>query len=61
VTSGTQAFKTQLPDDHPGKHPIPKVEAKEQASGQAKFSDDIQPGNPLYAAFVQFDKVGISR
>lgn len=56
VSSGTQAFKTVLPDDHPGRIPITKVDAGQQAAGQVKYTDDIPSSNPFYAAFVQFDK-----
>jgi CO/xanthine dehydrogenase Mo-binding subunit len=56
VTTGTQQFKTVLPDDHPGRIPMPKTDAGEQASGQVKFTDDMQPSNPFYAVFVQYTK-----
>ena len=52
-TTGTQAFKTVLPDDHPGKTPMPKQEVNEQACGDVKFVDDL-PGSRdmLYGALV---------
>jgi hypothetical protein len=59
TTTGTQAWKTLLPDDHIGKVPIPKVDAGEQASGQVKYSGDVQPAGCLYAAFVMADKVRV--
>ena len=35
TSTGKQTYETILPDDHPGKYPRPKVEAKEQASGKS--------------------------
>ena len=52
VSSGTQAFKTVLPADHPGSSPTAKAEATEQASGETVFHDDIQVARPLYGALV---------
>lgn len=52
VSSGTQAFKTELSDDHPGKTPQPKYEAREQASGEVLYTDDLPASRPAYAAFV---------
>ena len=52
VSTGTQAFKTALPADHPGSKPMPKRESKEQASGETTYHDDEGNGACLYAAFV---------
>ncbi len=41
-----------LPEGHPGRKPMPKIEAKEQASGEATFHDDEGNGSCLFAAFV---------
>ena len=51
-STGTQTYETELPADHPGSIPRPKVEAKQQASGQTTYHDDIQVAGQLYAAFV---------
>ena len=52
VSQGTQISKTELPDDHPGAKPIPKVEVKEQASGNVKFVDDMKETDMLFGALV---------
>lgn len=53
VSTGTQIFKTELPDDHPGKVPMSKTDAGEQAAGQVKYSGDLQFHQLLHAAFAQ--------
>lgn len=55
-STGTQKFETKLAEDHPGAKPMPKVEAKQQASGETEFHDDIQVVGQLYAAFVPCTK-----
>ena len=52
VSTGKQTFSTVLPEGHPGRKPMPKIEAKEQASGEATFHDDEGNGSCLFAAFV---------
>eukprot|EP01046_Picozoa_sp_COSAG06_P024206 COSAG06_NODE_1960_length_7977_cov_3.230515_3_plen_1389_part_00 len=52
TSTGKQTYETILPDDHPGKYPRPKVEAKEQASGQTLYHDDIQLRGQVYASLV---------
>ena len=53
VTSGTQMFKTELPEDHPGKKPTTKQEAQEQAAGNVRFVDDYpSSADMLYGALV---------
>ena len=49
----SQTFKSEMPSGHPGRDPRPKLEAREQASGETIYHDDLQPARPLYAAFVQ--------
>ena len=51
VTS-SQTFQSKMPSGHPGASPRPKLEAKEQASGESVYHDDLQPSRPLFAAFV---------
>jgi hypothetical protein len=51
-STGQQTFETALPDDHPGKRPKPKFEAKEQAAGRTVYHDDIKLRGQLYAVFV---------
>ena len=44
---------TDLPDDHPGKHPTTKPDAVQLASGECKYSNDVPPTmDTLYAAYV---------
>jgi xanthine dehydrogenase/oxidase len=53
ATTGTQMFKTVLPDDHPGKKPTPKQDVNEQACGNVKYVDDMDGGRDmLYGAIV---------
>ena len=55
-STGTQKYETVLAADHPGAKPRPKVEAKQQASGETEYHDDIQVVGQLYAAFVPCTK-----
>lgn len=51
-STGQQTYETILPDDHPGKKPRPKFEAKEQAAGRTVYHNDIILRGQLYAVFV---------
>eukprot|EP00656_Telonema_subtile_P056448 TRINITY_DN9019_c0_g1_i2.p1 TRINITY_DN9019_c0_g1~~TRINITY_DN9019_c0_g1_i2.p1 ORF type:complete len:1365 (-),score=314.97 TRINITY_DN9019_c0_g1_i2:152-4246(-) len=51
--SGTQMWLTDLPEDHPGKHPFPKQDAVQLASGEGKYANDVPNSvDTLYAAYV---------
>eukprot|EP00041_Stephanoeca_diplocostata_P035109 m.1226721 g.1226721 ORF g.1226721 m.1226721 type:complete len:1408 (-) comp24639_c0_seq1:828-5051(-) len=51
-SSGKQVYGTVLPEDHPGRAPMPKLESADNASGESRFCDDFRPAGALYAAFA---------
>jgi xanthine dehydrogenase molybdopterin-binding subunit B/xanthine dehydrogenase iron-sulfur cluster and FAD-binding subunit A len=49
---GQQSFEAVLPENHPGKFPRPKFEAKEQAAGRTIYHNDITLHGQLYCVLV---------
>jgi len=51
--SGSQQFLTKMPDDHPGSTPTTKLDARQLASGEAKYTDDMPAtADTLYGCYV---------